>query len=448
MLRGAAAGLASLPFWRLEALAKPRRFKEPKRVFYKGSDDQLMDEIERASFEFFWREAGSNGQVKDRALLNGHDTHTISSIAATGFGLTGLCIGHARKYQRQDEIVERVRRTLRFLWERMPHEHGFYYHFVNMESGERMWQSELSSIDTAILICGVLTARQYFKDAEIQDLATNLYERVDWQWMFNGGPTVCMAWYPESGFLHARWVSYCELMMIYLLAIGSPTYPLNPRSWAAWRRPTIEFEGYEYISGRDPLFTHQYSQAWFDFRGFQDAYTNYFQNSITATMAHRDWCISLHPEFPDYSERLWGVSASDSVRGYTAWGGPPRQGKVDGTIVPCATGGSLPFLFPECMEVLRNIRERYGRAWGNYGFVDAFNPLTDWYDPNVLGIDVGITMIMAENHRSKFVWHTFMKNKEARRAMARAGFRTEEEIEEEQMKAGTRTASAPPQVKK
>jgi len=202
----------------------------------------------------------------------------------------------------------------------------------------------------------------------------------------------------------------------------------------------IDFEGFQYISGKDPLFTHQYSQAWFDFRGKQDAYTNYFQNSITATMANREFCISLQPLFPNYSDRLWGISASDSVRGYTAWGGPPMQGKIDGSVVPCATGGSLPFLYPECMLVLRNIRERYGRAWGNYGYVDAFNPLTDWYDTSVLGIDVGIMMIMVENHRTKFVWHTFMKNHEARLAMARAGFKSEEVIEEEQRARSTRTA--------
>jgi len=443
LLRGAAVSLASLSLGRVDALAKTIRWKEPKRVPYRETDDALLEEIERASFDYFWTEVGTSGQVKDRARLNGHDTHAIASIAATGFGLTGLCIGHTRRYRNPNEIVERVKQTLRFIWERMPHEHGFYYHFIDIQSGQRVWRSELSSIDTSILLCGVLTARAHFTDAEIQDLATKIYSRVDWQWMFDHGPTLSMGWNPETGFLRSRWVSYCELMMIYLLAIGSPTYPINPVAWAAWKRPVVDFDGYQYISGADPLFTHQYSQAWFDFRWKADAYTNYFQNSITATMAHRDWCISLHPKFPDYSERLWGVSASDSVRGYTAWGGPPRQGKIDGTIVPCATGGSLAFLFPECMEVLRNIRERYGRAWGNYGFVDAFNPLTGWYGNDVLGIDTGITMIMAENHRTKFVWRTFMKNKEARVAMARAGFRSEEEMEEEQRRAQTRTAQAP-----
>ena len=430
LLRGIAVSVGTLPFSRLSALEKRPRFLEPKRVRYRGTDDDLLEEIVRAAFDFFWTEAGPSGQVKDRAFLNGRDTHTLASIAATGFGLSGLCIGHARRYRNPDEIIERVRQTLRFIWEKLPHEHGFYYHFVDITSGERQWRSEVSSIDTAILICGVLTARQHFRDAEIQDLATRIYQRVDWGWMLNGGHTMSMGWNPESGFIEYRWSHYCELMMIYLLALGSPTHSITPRSWAAWKRPLLSYEGYEYISGNDPLFTHQYSQAWFDFRGKRDVYLNYFQNSITATMAHREFCLSLRNKYPDYSERLWGITASDSVKGYRIWGGPPSFGEPDGTVVPCATAGSLVFLYPECMEVLRNIRERYGRAWGNYGYVDAFNPLTGWYDNVVLGIDVGITMLMAENHRTKFIWRTFMRNNEVRRAMASAGFHSEEWWEE------------------
>jgi hypothetical protein len=432
-LRGATAGIASLPFTRLAALDKRTRFVEPKPVRYRGTDDDLLEEIERAAFDFFWSEAGPSGQIKDRAFLNGRDTHTLASIAATGFGLTGLCIGHARRYRNPDDITERVRQTLRFIWDKLPHEHGFYFHFVDIVTGQRQWMSEVSSIDTAILLCGVLTTRQYFNDTEIQDLATRIYERADWDWMLDGAHTLSMGWYPESGFIPLRWAHYCELMMIYLLGLGSATHPIASRTWAAWRRPDISYQGYEYISGNDPLFTHQYSQAWFDFRNKRDAYTNYFQNSITATMAHREFCLSLQDKFPDYSERLWGITASDSVSGYRIWGGPPSIGEPDGTIVPCATGGSLAFLYPECIEVLRNVRERYGKAWGNYGFVDAFNPLTGWYDNVVLGIDVGITMLMAENHRTKFVWRTFMKNKEARRGMAKAGFHSEEWWEEHAM---------------
>jgi len=254
-------------------------------------------------------------------------------------------------------------------------------------------------------------------------LATKIYERVDWPWMLNGGPTFSMGWHPEDGFLDSRWEHFCELMMIYLLGIGSTTHPVSAETWNAWTRPTITYQGLTYISGNDPIFTHQYSQAWFDFRKKRDAYADYFENSVTATKAHKLFCLSLAPQFGDYSDDLWGISASDYVKGYTAWGGPPRQGPIDGSIVPCATGGSLPFLFADCIRVLRNIRGNYAtKGWGRYSYVDAFNPLTGWYDTDVLGIDLGITMVMAENYRTGLVWDTFMKNPEIQAAMTKAGF--------------------------
>jgi hypothetical protein len=388
------------------------------------TDDQILDEIQRATFNFFWNEVSpATGQVKDRALANGNDTRTVSSIAATGFGLTALCIGDARGYGPSAGIRERVRITLRYVANQLPHQRGFFYHFVDMNSGARVWNCELSSVDTTLLLCGVLTARQYFSDTEIQSLATTIYERVDWTWMLNGGPMLSMGWKPESGFFEARWNHYSELMMIYLLAIGSPTHPIPAQSWEAWSRPRITYQGIEYISGNDPLFTHQYSHAWFDFRNQRDAHTDYFQNSVKATRAHKLFCLSLHDHFPDYTEDLWGISASDSVAGYTVWGGPPAKGPIDGTVVPSATGGSLPFLFHDCMRVLRNMRADFAsKGWARYGLVDAFNPLTDWYDSDVLGIDLGITMLMAENQRTGLVWDTFMKNPEAQAAMKKVGF--------------------------
>src|SRR5882724_2511919 len=364
-----------------------RTYTEPGGAPYEGTDEQLLDEMQRATFSFFWNEASQNtGQVKDRALANGNDSRLMSSIAATGFGLASLCIGDQRGYGKSADILERVRKTLRFLANTLANEHGFFFHFINMETGQRWEKCELSSIDTSILLCGVLTARQYFAHQEIKDLATTIYERVDWPWMLNGGKTLSMGWTPESGFLNARWEHYCELMMIYLLGIGSPTHPLPPSSWDAWTRPTIKYQGIEYISGNDPIFTHQYSHAWYDFRNKRDAYTDY-------------------------------------LKGYTAWGGPPPQGPIDGSIVPCATGGSLPFLFDDCARVLRNLRGRYrDKVWVKYSFVDAFNPLIGWYDLDVLGIDLGITMLMAENHRGGLVWDTFMKDPEAQSAMQKAGF--------------------------
>ena len=425
MLRATPLGLLSLVHLRFAALSPTARpFHEPDRVPYKGSDDDLLDEIERAAYNFFWNEAHSaTGQVKDRALVNGHDDHKVASIAATGFGLTGLCIAEARGYGKAPAIRDRVRQTLRFVRQHLPQEHGFFYHFIDLQTGERIWNCELSSIDTSLLLCGVLTARAHFNDAEIQDLATAIYERVDWPWMLNGGKAFSMGWKPEGGFLKSRWDHYCELMMIYLLALGSPTHPVSKEAWDAWSRPIVKFQECEYISGHDPLFTHQYSQAWFDFRHKRDSYANFFDNSVTATRAHKRFCMSLHDEFPDYTDHLWGISSSDSATGYQAWGGPPRLGRLDGSIVPCAAGGSVPFLNEDCMQVLRTIRERYPRAWGRYGFVDAFNPLKNWYNPDVLGIDVGITMLMAENARSGLVWNTFMKNQDAQRGMERAGFK-------------------------
>jgi hypothetical protein len=426
MMKTTGLALVALPGLSfLGCSAETKKFEEPPRIPYRGTDDELLDEIERAIFDFFWNEAGSTGLVKDRAAVNGGDHGRVASIAATGYGLTALCIGDSRGYGKSAAIQERVRQTLRFVKLHLPNEHGFYYHFIDMETGERVWNCELSSIDTSLLMCGVLTARQYFKDAEIQDLATAIYERADWPWMLNGGETFSMGWKPESGFLKDRWDRYCELMMINLLALGSPTHPVASETWKAWTRPKMKFDGFEYISGADPLFVHQFSQAWFDFRNKRDDYANYFTNSVTATKAHRQFCLSLRDKFPDYSEHLWGITASDSQAGYQVWGGPPQIGRLDGTVVPCAAGGSVAFLQGECVDVLRTIRERYPKAWGKYGFVDAFNPLDGWYNSDVIGINVGITILMAENARSGFVWKTLMKDQDMQRAMDKAGFRAE-----------------------
>ena len=294
---------------------------------------------------------------------------------------------------------------------------------MNMQTGDRDALSEISSIDSSIFLCGALTCRAYFDDAEIRDLATKIYDRVNWTWLLQNQKTLSMGWDPEGGFLKARWDSYSELMMIYLLGLGSATYPLPKESWDSWMRPQFDFYGLHYIGAHAPLFVHQFSHAWFDFRGKTDAYANYFENSVTATKAHKLWCLELSKQFPDYAEDFWGVSSSDSAHGYTAWGGPPSMGHIDGSIVPCAAAGSLPFLPQETLNVLQNIRGKYEkRAWKKYGFVDAFNPLKNWYNPDVIGIDLGITLLMAENARTGFVWEQFMKNDVAQKGMLRAGF--------------------------
>jgi len=386
------------------------------------SDDEFLDQIQRAIFLFFWEQASpTTGQVKDRALAAGNDTRTVSSIAATGFGLTALCIGHKRGYGDATQVQTRVTNTLSFLLNQT-NINGFFYHFVDMNTGVRAGTSEVSSIDTAILLCGVLTCRQYFQDSQIQSLASQIYNRLNWPWMLNGGTTFSMGWTPENGFIASRWDTYSELMMLYLLAIGSTANPVPASAWDAFSRPILTYQGLTYITNLyAPLFIHQYSHAWFDFRNKSDQYANYFNNSVTATEAHKLFCLSLASQFSDYQSNLWGITASDSANGYVAWGGPPAMGPIDGSIVPCAAGGSLAFVPSDCIAVLRQIRSQYPQAWQRYGFVDAFNPLTGWTDSDVLGIDAGIAMLMAENQRSNFVWNTFMTSPEAQNAFAAVG---------------------------
>lgn len=385
----------------------------------------LLEDLTQTAFLYFWEAADpKTGLVKDRALADGGpDARRIGSIAATGFGLTALCIGAERGYRDRTEIEQRALATLEYLWDRLPNEHGFYYHFVDVANGARLWNCELSSIDTALLMCGVLTSGQYWSNPRIRKLSQKIYERVDWRWMLNGGECLSHGWKPDSGFLKNRWDAYCEHMLLYLLAIGSPTHAIPAASWHAWRRPVFEYEGLRFITDNAPLFIHQYSHAWFDFAGKRDRYTDYFENSVRATKAHKLFCLNLKPRFPEFSEDLWGITASDSAKGYRAWGGPPEHGKLDGTVVPCAAAGSIPFLPKDTLHTLARMRERFGdKIWKRYGFIDAFNPHTNWFDPDVIGIDVGVTMLMAENYRSGFVWETFMRNRDMRRAMRKAGF--------------------------
>jgi hypothetical protein len=387
-------------------------------------DRQFLYELECLTVRYFWEQANpTTGLVKDRCNVRvASDNGVVASIAATGFGLSALCIGEQYGFLLTADVLERVLATLRSLWKKLPNHRGFFYHFANINTGERVWDSEVSSVDTAILLCGVLTCRQHFHHPEITRLANDIFNRVDWSWLSEDTSLLPHGWTPEFGFLPYRWDYYSELMMMYLLGLGSGVYPLKADAWNAWKRITFEYDGLRYIGSFAPLFVHQYSQAWFDFRKKRDRYADYFQNSVIATDVHRRFCIELGKQFPDYSDDLWGITASDSEKGYVIWGGPPAMGPIDGTVVPSAAGGSLPFLPQPTMRVLRNIHDHYPQAWCKYGFVNAFNPLKGWYDNEVVGIDTGITMLMAENARTGFLWDTFMTAPEARRGMLRAGF--------------------------
>lgn len=395
-----------------------------------GPDDRFLDDLSRRSFAFFWEQADvRTGIIRDRSRTDGRPASegaaSIGSIASVGFGLSGLCIAAARGWQTRARAVERAETTLRWFAETMPQEHGWFYHFVNVQTGARAWQSELSSIDTALLLSGVLTVRRCFSDdAEVVRYAEAIYRRVDFQWMLAGSSaTLSHGWKPESGFLAGRWDRYCELMILYVLAIGSPSHPIPAASWFAWSRPVMTFGPYTYVSWSDPLFVHQYSHAWIDFRRLRESgpsAVDWFQNSVTATHAHKAFVLSLAPKFPGYTDTIWGITASDSRKGYVAWGGPPRHPAIDGTVVPAAVAGSLMLAPDITVPALREMYRRFGdRIYGRYGFADAFHPTDGWVNPDVIGIDLGITLLSAENLRTGRVWSWFLQNPEISLALKR-----------------------------
>ena len=397
-----------------------------------AADDASLEDLSRRSFAFFWEQTDpATGIIRDRSRTDGSpssDNHVkVGSIASVGFGLTGMCIAAERGWQPRDAILERTRTTLRTFAERQAHEQGWFYHWVNVHTGAREWQSEVSSIDTALLMGGVLSVRQCFAgDPEIPRLATAIYHRLDFDWMRNGHPTLLShGWRPESGMIVHRWDAFSEASMLYLLGLGSPTHPLPAASWRAWVRPTLTWDGSTYVTHAGPLFLHQYSHAWVDFRAWRDPDPphDWFANSVAATRANRGYCLSIRDRFPGYDANLWGVTASDARDGYKAWGGPPPDPQVDGTVVPCAAAGSLMFAPDLTLPALRHMKARFGdRLYGRYGFADAFHPTANWINPDVIGIDLGITLLSAENLRSGNVWRWFMANPEITTAMQRAGF--------------------------
>ncbi len=394
-----------------------------------SEDDAFLEDLEHRSFNFFW-ELGNpqTGLMPNRAHTDGSGNSGITSIAVIGFGLTSYCIGAERGWVPRAEAESRVEATLKFLLDNTPDEHGFLPHFLDLKTGKRAWNSEFSSIDTALLLHGVLTARQYFSSPRITPLATKIYERIDWPWMMNGKSTLGMGWKPENGFLPWHWEKFSEHLGMTLLAMASPTHPLPASAWQAWqRKPLATFEGRTFLQ-YPPLFVHQFPQAWWDFRGWRDGDVEYFANSRTATLAQRAFCVSLKGQFPGYEENIWGLTSSDSMKGYKDWGGPPPNGGkmspwIDGSVVPCAAAGSLPFAPKECLAALKAMYHRFGdRIYGRFGFADAFHPTNGWTNRDVLGLDLGITLLMAENYRTGFVWKWFAKNPEVAKAMELAGF--------------------------
>jgi hypothetical protein len=396
-----------------------------------SADEAFLEDLSRRSFLYFTEQSDpGTGLVLDRARADGSqmdENHRyIASSASTGFGLTGYCIAAERGWLPRAEAAAGARRALEFFADKAAHERGWFYHWLDSRTGERAWNSEISSIDTALLLGGVLSAKQCFAGyPEIGALSDRIYARLDFNWMLNGDPgRLSHGWRPESGFIKYRWDTHAEAMLLYLLGLGSPSSPLPPGAWRSWARPGVEYKGLRYISGAPPLFIHQFSHAWIDFRNTSDDGTDWFQNSVLATRANRAMCVDLAERFPGYSPELWGVTASDGPSGYLAWGGPPATPDIDGTVVPCAPGGSLMFAPDLALPALKAMRAYDGgKVYGRYGFADAFNPTTGWVNPDVIGIDVGITLLSAENLRSGAVWRWFMANKEIKTALRAAGIK-------------------------
>ena len=241
------AGGMSFP---LSANAQAKASPSPP---FSDSDEALLEDIEKAGFKYFWTQAHpETGMVLDRCDARNPVTSEIGSIAATGFGLTAICVGEKRGYISSSAAQDRVLNTLRFLWKKLPNHRGFFYHFANINTGERIWDSEVSSVDTAMLLCGALTCRQYFKDKAIGDLAHAIFDRVDWTWLSEDTTLLSHGWTPEMGFIHSRWDDYSELMMMYLLGMGSTSHPLAPATWNAWKRQIFEYDGLQYVGSFAP----------------------------------------------------------------------------------------------------------------------------------------------------------------------------------------------------
>lgn len=406
-----------------------------------ADDNAFLDYLQNTSFDYFWYEANpKTGLIKDRSTLG-----SPASIASVGFGLTAIGVGIDHGWVSRDAGKERTLTTLKTFWNSnqgsppigMAGYKGWYYHFLDMNAVSRVWSCELSSIDTGLLLAGILYAKQYFSETDstesmIRSLSDSIFNRVDWNWMKNNGSSLTMGWHPESGFIGSRWIGYNEAMILYILGVGAQNDPLPATSWNSWT------SGYQWFYNNwlgdffvnfPPLFGHQYSHCWVDFRSIADSYMKskgitYFENSRRATIAHRKYCMDNPKQFAGYGANIWGLTACDgpAPAGYNARG---LNVNDDGTIAPTAAGGSIPFAPELSIPALRFMYEQYrDKIWTGYGFRDAFNISQNWWGPDMLGIDQGPIVLMIENYRTGNVWKTFMKEKIVADGLVRIGFTT------------------------
>lgn len=405
--------------------------------------DAILDTIQYTAFRFFWDEANpANGLIRDRQNVT-TPKNAPCSIASVGFGLTAICIGVDHGWVSREAARDRVLTTLKTFWyapqgtgNGYAGNFGLFYHFLDMNTATRTWDSELSTIDTALLLAGIVYVKEYFTSSDsletlIRNYSDSIYYRMNWDLMRNGNPGIMLGWKPNTGFSgYGQWVGYSEAMIMYILALGSPTYPVDYSAWQKWTEGYNHNYNYQYgylYLNFPPLFGHQYSHCWIDFRGIADEWMkarnlDYFENSRRATLAQRAYSIHNPKGHKGYSDTLWGITASDVPGGYAAHGAPPEQND-DGTIVPTAPISSIPFAPEVVIPVIKNMWNNYRpQLWTKYGFRDAFNLNVNWWGPDVIGIDQGPIIIMIENYRTQSVWNRFMKNADVQRGLAAAKF--------------------------
>ncbi|KAA3640285.1 MAG: Tat pathway signal protein [Bacteroidetes bacterium] len=419
-----------------------------------------LDELQHRTFNYFWELADINNfQIPDR-----YPKRTFTSIAATGFGLTAYIVGVEKGYVTRAEAAERVLNTLKVLYNLPQGDEmsgtggykGFFYHFLTYENATRFKDVELSSIDTGLLMAGVLSVQSYFDgenetENSIRQLADDLYRRVEWDWMMADEGTMSMGWRPEKGKIIHTYKGYSEAMILYILALGSPTHAIEPGVWQNWTKtyPWETYQDQDFVN-YSPLFTHHYSHMYIDFRGIQDEYMrgkgiDYFENSRRATIANRNYCLENPENAVGYSENCWGLTACDgpgykemeidgknwTFHGYSARGASSVYTRDDGTIAPTAAGGSVPFAPEICLPALQYMWETYNKDLvGEYGFKDAFNLTWEdaqtgekgWFDDDYLGIDQGPILIQIENYKTGLVWEVMSKNPYIIQGLKKAGF--------------------------
>lgn len=403
-------------------------------------DTSILELETSKSFDFFWHEATIDqnkpgyGLIRDRVPGD----RGLASIASVGFGLTAVTIGAQRGYITEEAGYERALGTLNTLLNNTEHINGFFYHFVHMDSGKRYGISEVSNIDTTIAICGAISAGEYF-GGEVRELADKIYKRVNWQWFVDTKRNLFyMGYSPERGF-EGHWDFYAEQLMMYFLAAASPTYPINPSMFYSFIRHKAAYKnGPSFInSWIGSIFTYQFSHAWFDLRNTIDNEgVSWWENSVTASLSARQYCIDNPKRFKTFGENSWGLTACDGPYGYSGRYGAPPSGseemgcpdtehRNDGTITPCGAAGSIVFTPEESIRALNYYYKSYPKLWGKYGFKDAYNLDVNpvWFGEDCIGIDKGITILMLENYRTGFVWKTFMKNEYVQQGMSLCGIR-------------------------